>query len=142
MLPEDLVGAWRLVRFTVDAPHRAPRHPFGPDARGLLVYTADGHVSAVLSRAARPPLGGDLERAHRAGGDAKIAAFDGYLSYAGRWRLDGDRVVHSVELALVPDVVGAEQVRRARLDGDRLRLEYQRTGRDGRPRTFRLEWTR
>ena len=142
MSPEDLVGAWRLVRFTVDAPHRPPRHPFGPDAHGLLIYSADGHVAAVLSRGARPPLGAGLETAHRAPDAARAAAFDSYLSYAGRWRIEGDCVVHSVTLALVPDVVGADQVRRARLEGGRLHLDYQRVGRDGRPRTFRLEWTR
>jgi hypothetical protein len=96
----------------------------------------------VLSRADRPPLAADrLETTHRAPTDQKAAAFDSYLSYAGRWRLEGGAVVHSVEVALAPNIVGTEQVRSARLEGGRLTLTYDVPGRDG-SRTFHLEWTR
>lgn len=144
----DLIGAWRLERFVITfADGRPPRFPFGEDARGQLIYAADGRMSAVLSRAERPLLGAHrLETATQVGPAAKAQAFDSYLSYAGRWRLEGDRVIHAVELALVPEIVGIEQVRTVRLDrderGPRLRLSYALTARSGVERRYVLTWRR
>lgn len=73
--------------------------------------------------------------------EAKAAAYDSYLSYAGRWRVDGDEVVHDVELALVPEVVGQEQRRRARMEGEELVLTYGVPARHGVAR-FELRWRR
>lgn len=116
------------------------REPFGADARGLLMYGADGSMSAVLSRADRRPLGVErLETARHAPDAHRIAAFDSYLSYAGRWRVEGSEVVHTVELSLVPDTVGLEQRRAFALDGDTLRLTYT-VGRT--PHIYELTWTR
>ncbi len=142
--PTDLVGSWELLRCEISFSDGRPTVlPYGADARGQLVYAADGRVSAVLSRGDRGPLGvAGLESAAAADASAKAAAFDSYLSYAGRWRLDGDRVIHTVELALVPEVVGRDQVRRVAFDGDQLVLGYERTARSGVERRYRLTWRR
>jgi hypothetical protein len=83
-----------------------------------------------------------LERAHHASAEAKAAAFDGYMSYAGRWYVEGDEVVHTVELALTPDAVGRAQRRTARLEAGGLCLTYDVTGRSGVVRNYRLDWVR
>jgi hypothetical protein len=139
-----LIGAWTLSGFRVTfSDGRDALEPFGGDARGLLVYSADGHVCAVLSRGDRQPLqAGSLEQAHRASEADKARAFDSYLSYAGRWRLEGDEVTHLVELAAVPEVVGAEQKRRATLDGDALTLRYDVATRSGASAHYELRWLR
>lgn len=132
----DLVGAWRLVDFHIHFDDGRPSvEPFGPGAQGLLVYSADGWMSAILSRADRPGLDVPrLEAAHRATDTSKARAFDGYLSYGGRWRIEGDTVVHTVQWALVPDIVGREQRRRFRF-ADGLVLAYR-----GGARTYQLRW--
>ncbi len=145
--PADLVGPWHLDRFVITfADGRPPLFPFGEDARGQLLYTADGHMSATLCRAKRAPLGSRLEAAYAAAPDAKAGAFDGYLAYAGRWRIEGDSVVHAVEFALTPDLVGRENRRTARLedgpDGPRLHLSYTLTARSGVERRYTLIWRR
>lgn len=141
--PASLSGAWALVDCRIRyADGRPDRLPFGPDAQGRLLYTESGHMSAVLSRASRAPLGQALETSARAAPEAKAAAFDGYLSYSGRWRLDGEEVVHTVEQALVPEVVGREQRRHVRLDGAQLVLSYVVSARSGVDRTFVLTWRR
>ena len=142
--PSDLHGAWHLRRFVVAFDDGRPDlHPFGPGARGLLVYTPDGAMSAVLSRADRAPLGVPrLEASGRATPEAKAAAFDGYLSYAGTWRLEGDAVVHTVTLAQTPELVGQQNRRTARLEGDTLTLSYRWTGRSRVGRTHTLLWSR
>ena len=147
MTPADLIGSWHLERFVIRyADGRPPLHPFGERARGQLIYSADGHMSATLCRAERPPLGGRLETAYRAAAADKAAAFDGYLAYAGRWRLEGDGVVHRVEFALTPDLVGRENRRAARLDvgpdGRRLHLSYSLTAQSGIERYYTLTWRR
>ncbi len=142
MTAAELVGAWRLERFVVERPGRPPFQPFGADAQGLVIYAADGSMSAVLSAGGRAPLGAEgLEGAAAAGAAAKVAAFDSYLSYAGRWRLEGDEVAHTVELALVPEVVGQTLRRRVRRTPTGVELSYAAATRRGEA-TWRLFWRR
>ena len=50
-----LIGAWRLESWSlIYSDGRAPEFPLGPDAKGMIMYTAGGQVSATLMRAQRP----------------------------------------------------------------------------------------
>ena len=140
MTPADLHGAWRLLSFQIDfADGRPPALPFGQAPQGRLVYTPSGHMMAALARPDRAPLGvSRLETGGRAPAAAKAAAFESYLSYAGRWWLEGDAVVHAVELALVPEAVGRENRRAATLADGQLCLRYQLTPKSGVTRTYTL----
>lgn len=147
MTAADLVGPWHLERFVIRfADGRAPLFPFGDDARGQLLYTADGHMSATLCRADRAPLAAGLEASYAAAPAAKAAAFEGYLAYAGRWRLeagpDGPIVIHRVDFALTPDLVGRENRRHARLTDGRLHLTYTLAAKSGVDRRYTLTWSR
>jgi hypothetical protein len=144
MDPARLVGSWRLRRFQIAfSDGRAVVHPFGEDAQGLLVYAADGHMSAVLSRAGRAPLGATrLETSGAAPTQAKSDAFDSYLSYAGTWRVEGDAVVHTVTLAQTPELVGVENRRHATLVGHELTLSYDIRARSQVVRHYTLVWSR
>lgn len=142
MKAADLVGAWRLERIAVERPGWSPVEPFGADAQGLVIYAADGWMSAVLSAGVRAPLGAEgLEASSDADVASKAAAFDSYLSYAGRWRLEGDEVAHTVELALVPEVVGQTLRRRVRRTPTGIELSYAAPTRRGEA-TWRLTWRR
>ena len=49
-----LVGAWQLVSWTIEYPASGRvTQPFGPEPEGLLVYSADGHMSAAIQRPGR-----------------------------------------------------------------------------------------
>jgi len=54
--PDRLVGAWSLVRWYVTYPDGSVTEPLGPGAEGLLVYTADGWMSAAMMARDRPRL--------------------------------------------------------------------------------------
>ncbi|MEM6732031.1 MAG: lipocalin-like domain-containing protein [Myxococcota bacterium] len=141
---ETLIGSWELLSFEVES-DAGVAHPYGESGRGRIVYTASGHMSAVLSRSDRPALSaGSLEAARGAEATDKARAFDDYLSYSGRWRLEerGDElwVHHTVDLALVPEVVGTTLERRARFEDDVLVLDYENRSRSGRQRRFVLRW--
>ena len=124
-----LIGAWRLVAMEYRHTDGRVRYPYGREAVGYIIYTADGRMSAALMAGDRAPFGAEYRRGE--GHEAKAAAFETYLSYAGRYEFLGDRVVHRVEVALIPDWVGGELMRLARFEGERLILstEPDATGR-------------
>lgn len=144
MTPEDLWGAWELVEFEIAFSDGRPSiWPFGTDAIGMITYTPSGHMSAVLSHTSRIGLGVDrLENTRRASSDFKVMAFDSYLSYAGRFSLEGDDVIHHVDFALSPDLVGQDNRRHATLEGDLLHLRYDITPKSGVIRHYHLTWKR
>ncbi|MEO1269349.1 MAG: lipocalin-like domain-containing protein [Myxococcota bacterium] len=143
---DRLVGSWHLERFVIRYDDGRPElYPFGTHALGVLTYTAEGWMSAILSRSDRPKLGvASLETATRASETHKAQAFDGYLSYAGRWTLSGHHITHTIALALTPDLVGQAQTRQVTLaERDTLlMLTYQRTPASGVTRHYHLDWRR
>ncbi|MCH9815153.1 MAG: lipocalin-like domain-containing protein [Actinomycetia bacterium] len=148
----DLVGAWSLQRFWVTKPDGARFFPYGQDAMGTLLYTATGWMSADLCRADR---GSDdiasLEYAASADPDQRLRAYDGYTSYSGRYELQpripdasgstAVDVLHHIELALAPAMIGQTLRRTATLAADELALRYSVRSRSGLD-TYRLTWTR
>jgi hypothetical protein len=51
LLRSQLTGAWGLVEYTATKPGSSEKVlPMGSDAKGIVVYTADGYVSAHLLR--------------------------------------------------------------------------------------------
>lgn len=116
-----LLGAWHLVRWEISySDGRRPRHPFGPDATGLICYTHDGFMNACIARASRACLSSESVRS--APTEERLAAFESFFQYAGRYtlRVGGGRlqVVHSVTHSLNPNFVGTEQVRDVTLAED------------------------
>lgn len=138
----NLVGCWSLTGFEVRfADGRPVVHPFGEHPQGRIVYTAEGVVSAVLSAPGRTGSA-DLETFRGASDADKVAWFDGFLAYSGRWSLDGDEVVHHIDLALAPAMVGQAVRRKVTPTEGGLVLSYERTARSGVTRTFVLSWER
>lgn len=131
----DIVGAWQLESWSlVYADGRAPEYPLGADAKGLILYTPDGHVSATLMRAARPTAA-----PHDAAG--KAAVFDEAFAYAGRYEVRDGAVFHSIAIATNPALIGITSTRHITLDGEHLVL----SGPDftpGAARTQRIAWRR
>jgi hypothetical protein len=139
-LADALPGAWRLERWTLEYPDGRVVRPFTPGADGLLIYSKDGHMSAVLQAPGRARLSSeDLTRVADAD---KAAAFAGCVQYAGRWHVEGDSVVHSVEFAVNPNLAGTRQVRAVELQGDRLELVAREPLEGGGERVHRLAWRR
>lgn len=113
-----LVGAWELVAWQLIGPDGAV-DAFGPHPRGLLIYTADGHMSVVISAPGRAHLAADPAARTAA---EKAAAFDGTHAYTGTYSLRPGEIVHHVQVATLPNYEGTDQRRRLALAGDRLTL--------------------
>lgn len=137
----DLVGSWRLVEWRIDYPDgRPPAWPFGADAVGLIVYAADGWMTATMSRRDRSTLS-DVS-AIKADQSSKARAFQEYLTYAGRWTVVGNRIAHDVEMSLNPALMGTRQWRDAALDRARLVLGAAEPIGAGLVRQHRIVWHR
>jgi hypothetical protein len=140
----QLLGAWSLQRWQIGIDGREPSLPFGPDASGLIVYSADGWMNATIARAGRPAL--STASVRHAPAQEQCAAFESYFNYAGPFSLraiDGvPHVLHEVRFSLNPGFVGTTQLRRIDFDGDRyLSLSADEPVGTG-VRRHRLDWRR
>lgn len=119
---DDLVGSWRLESWTIGYSDRDDfTYPFGENPQGLLMYSADGWMSAALCRSDRGrfPEGASPRTLEDA---ALAAAYNSYFHYAGRYRIQDGDVVHYVTQSLFPNFEGSQQLRHAELDGHTLVL--------------------
>jgi Lipocalin-like domain len=125
----DLIGAWRLESWSlVYGDGRPPEFPLGADAKGIIMYTADGHVSATLMR------GGRIARASVTETE-RAAAFADTFAYAGRYEVRDGTVVHSIDIATDPALIGLTSTRHIALEGDVLTL----SGPDFQPGNVRMQ---
>lgn len=112
--PDDFIGTWQLIDWRIEYSDGGGTRPFGEAARGYIIYSTDGTMTASIAKAERPPFG--IANARNASADQKAAAFDSYFHYAGLWRIEGEDVVHAVVISLNPDMTGTDQRRRAVFD--------------------------
>ncbi len=115
--------------------------PFGEHPLGYVVYTNDGRMITTISHEQRAAIGGELLSAPEA---ARADAFASFMAYSGTVRVEGQQVVHLVEMSLFPDWVGTEQRRDVALseDGLQLTLSVGLASENGRVVRHSLRWTR
>jgi hypothetical protein len=134
----QLIGTWRLARWVIEYPDGRQTAPFGVDAEGLLIYAADGGMSATMQRKQRTPL--DSPVPARASLATRAAIVEEYLSYCGTWTVEAGVIVHRVLHAANPVLMHTEQRRAAQLiDGCLTLIAHER---EPAPRVHRIEWQR
>ena len=120
-LPE-LVGTWKIVSYEDRAATGEPVYPYGRTPAGLLIYDATGHMAVQLMKTPPPDVASDdWDRFTVA---EKVALFDGYVAYFGRYEVDPARkvVTHLPEGDLSRLYIGRREERHYELTGDRLVL--------------------
>jgi hypothetical protein len=116
-----LIGTWKLLSATeTTANGEINEKAFGPSPTGFLTYTADGRVMAIITHSGRKAL--SINDRVSAAAEERAEAFATMFAYAGRYALSGDKVVHHVEAASVPNWVDTDLVRLMNIAGDRLTL--------------------
>lgn len=137
----ELVGRWDIVSWAQEYDDGRTVLPMGEHLVGFIRYTADGDMVAMISTADRPRFttGGQWD----AEDTEMAAAYRSMLAYAGRYELDGDVVVHHVEISAYPGWIGSAQRRRL-VVGDDGTIALEARLEDGTPeaRTARLVWRR
>ena len=142
---EEIVGTWLMFDRGTDDPadEAASLARYGPEPRGLLIISDEGWMNAAISWRDRPGLTGDPAWHTDALDAERLHAFDTYISYGGRWRLENDVFTTQVEFALNPSWVGGEQVRGMEtLPGGGLKLTLSRAWPDGRVVNAWVRWRR
>lgn len=138
-LRDALIGVWTLTAYTNSHDGTPDTHPFGPDPRGYLIYTADGIVSAQLMKPDRKPF---ASQDWNTGTPLEFQqARSGYIAYCGRFWVDEAQrtVTHLPDVALLPNLLHQNQIRNITLHGEQLILRT--IGQSG-DSTSRLEWVR
>jgi hypothetical protein len=102
-IEQKFLGAWRLVG--VDREEVATGRKLDEDVKqtGYISYTPDKRVMVIISHVA-PDKPEEV------------------TCYAARWHIEGDTVIHEVEISARAPWVGTRQVRGYRFHGDRLTL--------------------
>jgi hypothetical protein len=109
-----LHGSWRLVSFETERQDTGERtQPWGADPRGALVFGADGRLMVLVTAGTREPGTTD---------DKTAALFRTLMAYTGRYRIDGDKFVTTIDASWNDAWNGSEQERFFQLDGDRLEV--------------------
>jgi hypothetical protein len=135
----DLVGSWELDSLYRQRSDGSRDMAYGAKPKGRLSYTADGVVHAILMAEERPePASLDISDSD------KISLFQTMVAYTGRYRQEGDKVIHTVELSWNQVWEKTELVRFFEVTGDMLRILTAPAidTLDGSNSIFVLEWRR
>lgn len=114
----DFIGTWELL--SVETRRVDGSLYRRGDRTGYLIYNFDGFMSVAFMKKGRSKfVSGDIR-----GGtiEEKIEAFNGYISYCGKYEISGDTVIHEIEVSLFPNWIGDRQVRYFRFDDNILTL--------------------
>lgn len=109
--PHGLFGTWKLISNRIRMEDTGEELDlFGADPRGVITFSPNGRMTAILTTAERPSPVSDADFR---------AIVMGMSAYSGRFTIDNDRVVIDPDIAWVPF---ARQIRYFELDGDCLTL--------------------
>ena len=109
-----LLGTWRLVSAVREEVATGKTYAqFGEGAQGYIAYAADDRMMVLITGPGRAAASTDMER-------AKLQQT--MLSYAGRYIIEPDAVVHRIDVAWNPALVGVDQRRFVTFAADRLIL--------------------
>ena len=117
-----LVGSWKLISYEDKDANNNSVFPYGKTPAGLLIYDDTGHMSAQIMRTPPPDVASDDWDLFTV--QEKVALFDGYVAYFGRYEVDEARhvVTHLPEADLSRLYIGRHEERHYQLEGDRLTL--------------------
>ena len=136
----DFVGTWKLKSYEVRWANGKVTYPFGERPEGRLTYTEDGFIAVNIMAASRRNF--EARELKLGTPEEKVAAAETYISYSGRYDLEGDKIRHHVDVCLFPNWVGKDQVRTFDLNGDTLALKTITDQRDEQGRQGYLIWQR
>jgi hypothetical protein len=135
----SVVGTWAVVSYTRQAPGGPPSKIWGEKPSGYLTYLPDGHMLIVLGAERREPVGTGADVQAR-----RAKLLTDLTAYAGSYSVEGDKILHRVEVAWLPEWEGTVQPRWFKLEGDRLTVRTQplRHADDGKEYVYTLEYRR
>jgi hypothetical protein len=135
----SIVGTYRLIssKETIVATGKTRR--FGTNSIGYIMYGGDGRMMVLLGDRDRPSqIITDKDQA------IKAQLYDTMGGYGGTYTFDGKKVVHHIDIATRPAMIGTDAVRYVEYRDNRL-IYTSKPGpspRDGVIVTFENIWER
>lgn len=115
----QFTGTWHLTNWTSLKNETPAGYPMGEDAKGQIIYSAEGYMCAFLMRADFPE-------------GTALADPDTCLSYGGTWEFGDGKITHQVDFSSLPHWVGRPLVRYVDRQGDVMTLrtepEFSKSG--------------
>lgn len=140
MIQNQFVGTWRLVSYELRGADGQLSYPYGPDTVGYLMYLPDGYMSVVIMSANRPKfaasdiMSGNIEE--------RATAAKTYISYCGKYEIQGNKVIHHIEASLFPNWIAINQDRFFEFTAENLSLSTTPILVNGQQQTAHLIWER
>jgi hypothetical protein len=110
-LRDQLVGTWNFVIAEITAADGTKTLPFGPNPKGQIIFTEDGHFSQVHVSGGLPRIAGN-NRLNGTDADNR-AIVQGTLSFFGTYSVDEDKktVTFNIVASTYPNAEGTSQTR-------------------------------
>lgn len=117
-----IIGSWKLISYEDRPADGDAVYPYGQAPAGLLIYDASGHMAVQIMKTPPPDVATDDW--DRFTTREKVALFDGYVAYFGRFEIDSTRkvVTHLPIADLSRLYIGKREERHYRLTGNSLTL--------------------
>jgi lipocalin-like protein len=108
---KQLVGTWKLTAWVVQVIGEDSREPYGPNPKGRLVITPEGHWITIITGANRRPA---------KTADEKAALLDSVIAYSGKYTIEGNKITIRVDMSSNEIFTGAnqDQTRLFKIEGD------------------------
>ena len=137
---ERIFGTWRMLAWKrIVTATDVRSDALGPNPFGYINYSPDGRLMVFVLKADRP-----RPKAAPPTDEEKIALFDSLFAYVGRYEVEADRVVHTIEGSWNELWTGTTQTRLLSFENDKLVYTTPETidPMDGQLCTYRVEFER
>jgi hypothetical protein len=110
--PVPVVGTWKLVSFEREYQGSSEReYPMGKAPSGYILFLPEGRMAVVITGEGRKAPTTDQDRA---------GLYNTLVAYTGRYRVEGDKWITTLDVSANPAWAGTEQTRSFRITGDQL----------------------
>ena len=139
-LKERLVGTWRIASVDNVRDDGSKVEAFGPNPKGIVIYTADGHFALWIARSSLPKFASSNR--DKGTPEENKAVVEGSIAYFGTYSVnEADKVITAhIEGSTFPNFDGTSQKRLVTsLTADELRFINPAPSTGG---TLQLVWKR
>lgn len=113
---ESLIGTYRLVSFTQELDGSPPQETMGKSPRGYTIFTATRWMNIF----------GSEDRKFGTTAEDKAGLYDSLVAYSGLYRVDGSKLIVSVDTSWNERWNGTQVARNGQLEGRRLTITTDR----------------
>jgi len=119
---EQIIGSWKLNNFELkNLTLKKNNFPYGKNPIGILIFSENGFMSVSIMTDNRTDF--EIESLRMSSSEEKISALETYLSYAGKWKLENDKIYFEVLTSLLPNWKNKEHYRTFQLTDEVLSLQ-------------------